>query len=120
MNARLAAALAVVLVPLLGYPLFTVAGGQPRFPTREECIHRPIADRPVDVVYARFDDPRLASDQLDRVLGVGFAGTKVLPDGCGRWKVVLENVPSLEIGREIQKEAETVDLYPTLELSQGS
>jgi hypothetical protein len=34
--------------------------------------------------------------------------------------VVLARVPSVEIGREIQKEARTVDLDPTLELASSN
>jgi hypothetical protein len=70
----------------------------------------------VDVVFGRFDDPESAVEARDRVVGVGFVGTDALGDGCGRWKVVLGGVPSLEIAREIQAEARTVDLDPTLEL----
>ena len=108
--------MAIVLVPLLGYPLVTLAGGSPRFPSRDECVRSPVEGQPVDVVFGRFDDPEVAAETSDRVVAVGFIGTEALPDGCGRWKVVLEGVPSLETAREIQAEAATVDLRPTLEL----
>jgi hypothetical protein len=107
---------AIVVVPLLGYPLVTLAGGSPRFPSREECVRPPVEGKPVDVIFGRFDDPELAAETRDRVVAVGFTGTEARPDGCGRWKVVLEDVPSLETSREIQAEAATVDLRPTLEL----
>jgi hypothetical protein len=110
---------AIVLVPLLGYPLVTLAGGAPRFPSPEECVHAPVDGQAVDVVFGRFDDPESAAAFQDRVLSVGFAGTEMLADGCGRWKVVLLNVPSIEIGRGVQAEAATVDLSPTLELGVG-
>jgi hypothetical protein len=71
----------------------------------------------VDVVFSRFGDPDSADELRDHVLAVGFRGTEAIPDGCGRWKVVLESVPSLEIAGEIQTEAGMVDLHPTLELS---
>ena len=63
------------------------------------------------------DGPEAAATFRDRVLSVGFSGTEMLADGCGRWKVVLEDVPSVEIAREVQAEAATVDLSPTLELA---
>lgn len=116
MTARVWVAVAIVLVPLLGYPLVTLAGGSPRFPSRQECVRSPVEGQPVDVVFGRFDDPELAAETRDRVVADGFIGTEALPDGCGRWRVVLEGVPSLEIAREIQTEAATVDLRPTLEL----
>jgi hypothetical protein len=119
MTARAWVAAAIVLLPLLGYPLFTLAGGAPRFPTREECIHSPVAGQPVDVVFERFDDPDKAAAFRERVLAVGFSGTEMLADGCGRWKVVLQSVPTIEIAREVQAEAATVDLSPKLELGAG-
>jgi hypothetical protein len=116
MTARVWAAAATVLIPLVGYPLVTLARGSPRFPTRQECERPAVEGRPVDIVYGRFDDPNSAVAARDGILAVGFTGTEALPDGCGRWKVVLEGVPSLEIAREVQAEAATVDLMPTLEL----
>ena len=116
MNCRFAVAAAVVLVPLLGYPLVTLAGGSPHFPGHDKCVRPAVEGQAVDVVFGRFDHPDAAADFLERVVGVGFVGTQVRGDGCGRWKVALENVPSVEIGREVQEEAATVDLEPTLEL----
>ena len=116
MTPRVWAAVAIVLVPLLGYPLVTLAGGSPRFPSRQECVRPAVEGQRVDVVFGRFDDPESAVDLRDHVLAVGFSGTEALADGCGRWRVVLESVPSIEIAHEVQKEAETVDLTPTLEL----
>jgi hypothetical protein len=110
-------ATAIVVVPLLVYPLVTVAGGAPRFPSPAECVRPAVEGQPADVVYGRFDDPVTAVAFRDRVLSVGFAGTEMLGDGCGRWKVVLEDVPSLDIARGVQVEAASVDLSPTLELA---
>jgi hypothetical protein len=117
MRARVLLVVGIVAVPLLAYPLVSVTGGVPRFPTRGECVHAPVDGQPVDVVWGRYDDPRDATEFRAHVVGVGFLGTEALPDGCGRWKVVLEDVPSLEVGREIAREAEAVDLHPTLELA---
>jgi hypothetical protein len=110
---------AIVLVPLVGYPLVTLASGPPRFPGPDECAPEAIEGQPVDLVFGRFDDPVTAATFRDRVLEVGFEGTEMIPDGCGRWKVVLANVPSVAIAREVQAEAATVDLAPTLELGSG-
>ena len=117
MNARLLLVVGIVVVPLLVYPLVSLTRGAPRFPTRSECVHAPIRERPVDVVWGRYDDPRDAAARKERIVGVGFLGTEALADGCGRWKVVLEGVPSIEVGREVVREAEAVDLHPTLELA---
>ena len=110
----------IVLVPLLGYPIAMLGGGGPRFPTRAECVHPAVEGAPVDLVYGRLDDPVDAARLRDRVVAVGFTGTEAVADGCGRWKVVLENVPSLEVAREVQEEARSVELSPTLELGSGT
>ena len=75
-----------------------------------------VEGEPVDVVYGRFDSPVEAAELRERVLTVGLTGTETRFDGCGRWEVVLEDVPSLEIARGVQEGAATVDLQPTLEL----
>ena len=113
----IAAAAAVVLVPLLAYPMVMLAKGRPRFPSSAECARHAVEGQPADVVFGRLDDPESAAGLRDRVVAFGFKGTETLADGCGRWKVVLSTVPSVEVGREIQSEAGTVGLHPTLELA---
>lgn len=112
-------AAAIVLFPLLGYPIVTVARGPPRFPSPAECVRPAVDGRPVDLVFGRFDDPVRGGQLREYVLSVGFEGTEMLPDGCGRWRVVLLNVPSVDIARKVQAEAASVDLAPTLEVGSG-
>lgn len=114
---RLVPAVAAVVIPALAYPAFTLAGGAPPFPTRDECARPPIEGQPVDVVFGRFDHPDEAAARRDRALEVGFIGTEALPDGCGRWIAVLQDVPTRELGEEIQRQARSVDLDPMLEAS---
>lgn len=116
MNRRAWLVAAVALIPLLVYPLASVAGGGLRFPTPTECIRPAVDGEPVAAVFGRFDDPAEAEALRDSVVAVGFVGTEALPDGCGRWKVELDGVPSVEVAQELQKEAASVDLRPTLEL----
>jgi hypothetical protein len=115
MNRRLVALVAIAVVPLLVYPLISVAGGSPRFPTRSECVHPVAQGRPVDIVYGRFDSPVDADELRGRVVAVGFLGTEVLADGCGRFKVVYENVPSLEVAQEVGENARKAGFEATLE-----
>lgn len=115
MTRRLALLVAIVVVPLLVYPLVTLAGGSPRFPDRSECVHGVVDGSPVDVVYGRFDSPTDAEDLRDRVVATGFAGTEVLPDGCGRFKVVYESVPSLDVAQQVQANARKAGFESTLE-----
>ena len=88
-------------------------------PTRTECVHPAVEGQPVDLVYGRFDSPATANDLRGRVVSVGFTGTEVLGDGCGRWKVVLENVPSIVVASQVRAEAVKAGFAPTLELATG-
>lgn len=113
---RLLAAIAVAAVPLLVYPLTPLVQGLPRFPGDGDCGLPPEEGRPVNVVFGRLDSPVEAEEERERVVGFGFVGTEVEPDDCGRWLVVLGEVPSLEVAREVAEEARSVDLDPALEL----
>ena len=75
----------IVVVVLLGYPLGTLAGGAPRFPSRGECARPATTDDPsLEVVYGRFDDRLAAETLLAEITGVGFIGAELELDGCGR------------------------------------
>jgi hypothetical protein len=105
----------VVLVVALAYPLAVLAGGGASFPTAAECVHTAHADGDLEVVFARFDSPIEAATTLERVLGAGFKGSQVEPDGCGRWKVAVHGIPTLKVGAEVMAEARSVGFHPTLE-----
>ena len=91
------AAVAIVLVAVLGYPLVTLVGGAPRFPTRDECARAATAStEDVQVVYARLDDPVAAEELLRELDRVGFVGASVDFDACGRWKVSYAALESFE------------------------
>ena len=120
MTRRLWWAVAIVAVAIVAYPLVTLASGSPRFPTRDECVRPAVEGQPVDIVFGRVDSPVEAAELRDRVIAVGFVGTESLGDGCGRWEVVLEGVPSIDVGRQVQEEAASVELDTTLELGSGT
>ncbi|MDQ3121148.1 MAG: hypothetical protein M3Q59_01275 [Actinomycetota bacterium] len=105
MTVRVGVAVAIVLVPLLGYPLVTLAGGSPRFPTREECGRLATDDdTSFDVVYARLPSRVAAQALLDRVLAIGFTGAELELDGCGQWKVFYDSIDSLEQGESLAEQ----------------
>lgn len=109
-------AVAIVVVPLLAYPLVSLAGGGAHFPGEGDCDRPPESGRPVRVVFSRFDSPVEAEEFRDGVVRYGFVGTDVQGDDCGRWMVVLDGVPNEDVGRDVVEEAQTVGLNPTLEL----
>jgi len=82
-----------------------MAGGAPRFPTRDECSRPVTADAPdLEVVYGRFDDPRAADELLAKLTDVGFVGAETGFDPCGRWKVSYDAIDSLEQGEALAAE----------------
>jgi len=108
-------ALALALAVLVVYPGALLAVGGAGFPDRDDCARAAVPGQPVDVVFGRFDDPTAAEALYARVIGAGFVGTENQGDGCGRFEVTLEDVPSLEVGEGVIAEARTVDLDPWLE-----
>ncbi|TMK74561.1 MAG: hypothetical protein E6G45_14675 [Actinobacteria bacterium] len=106
---------ALVAVAALVYPAAMLTGGLPRFPSRGECVHPAKADGNLEAVFGRFDRRADAERTLQRVLGVGFKGSAIEPDGCGRLKVDVHGVPSLAVGRELVAEAAKVGVHATLE-----
>ena len=99
---RLGLAAAIAVVPLLAYPVAAVAGGAPRFPTRDECSRPATTDAPdLEVVYGRFDDPRAADDLLAKLNAIGFIGAEIEFDACARWKVSYDAIESLEQGEAL-------------------
>ncbi len=88
---------AIVLVPLLAYPVVSLAGDGPRFPSRDECARVAEADTEteVEVVYGRLDDPAAAEALLAKLTDIGFVGADLALDACGRWKVYYDGVESI-------------------------
>jgi hypothetical protein len=110
-----ALAWSLVFVAAVAYPVAALAGGAPRFPSVAECIVPATSGDEIEVVFGRFDTYAEAVRMQEEVRHDGFQGTQVRADGCGRIKVTLEGVPSLEVGRGVVEEAHSVGLAPTLE-----
>ena len=110
-------AAAIVVAVLLGYPLVTLAGDAPRFPTRGECARPTTADDPsLEVVYGRFDDRVAAETLLAEVTEVGFIGAELELDGCGRWKVSYDSIESSAQGEALAEQVRNAGLDARVEL----
>ncbi len=105
----LVAALAIV------YPLAVLVTGGASFPTRDECVRPATADGEIDAVFGYFDTELEAAPVLQRALDVGFQGTDMTWNGCGRVRVAVGGIPTLEVGQEFVEQARTVDFEVTLE-----
>ena len=106
---------AVVVLAALVYPAAVLTGGSPRFPSRADCVHPAKVGRSIEAVFGRFDRRVDAEARLRRVLGVGFTGSRIEADGCGRLKVDVHGVPSVAVGHQLVAEAAKVGIPVTLE-----
>lgn len=99
-------AVAIVAVPMLAYPLLAVAGGAPRFPSRDDCVHLPSGEEAeqLEVVYGRLGDPIAAENLLAEITGTGFVGAELQLDDCGRWKVSYDSIESREQGEALAEQ----------------
>ena len=106
----------IVVGAALAYPLPVLAfSGLPEFPTRDDCVVEVTGEGEYEVVFGYRDSRRDARELQAQVEGVGFTGTDVEDDGCGRLRVSVDDVPSREVGEEVVRQARTVGLEPTLE-----
>jgi hypothetical protein len=105
----------VILGLALVYPVITLASGGPSFPAREDCVHPATADGEIDAVFGYFDDELAATRMRDRAVAVGFTGAQTARNGCGRVRVYVSGIPTLEVGRQFVDEARAVGFEVTLE-----
>lgn len=112
----------VVLVAAMCYPASMLAGttalrlpgGLPSFPSPSECV-LPVAEgQGLRVVLGYVDTYREASSLRARTAGLpGPVGVE--QDGCGRLRVFVDGISSLEAAAEVAARAESLGLEPTLE-----
>ena len=113
---RRAAPWVAVAVIVMVYPAYVLATeGGPRFPSRPECVTPATADGDIVAVFGYFDSEREAAVVHDRALEVGFTGTELARDGCGRVRVAVGGITTLAVGREFAEQARGVGFDVTLE-----
>jgi len=105
----------VVIGMALVYPLVTLAGGGARFPSRAECVRPATPGAGIEAVFGRSRTTAAAESLLRRAARSGFENLQVELDACGFLKVTLHGIPSLEVGRDFVREAESVGFHPKLE-----
>ena len=99
----------------LAYPIATLAGGSPDFPSRDDCVRPATSDGAIDAVFGYFESEPEAVSVRDRALAVGFVGTELALNGCGLVRVAVGGIPTLEVGREFAEQAREAGLPVTLE-----
>jgi hypothetical protein len=110
-------ATAIMVVPLVGYPLVVGADGAP-FPSFDDCVRlaSPGDEGELDLVFGRRDSSAEAEELLVRVRGVGYVDAVAVRDGCGRWEVLYDGIEAYEQGLESRAEARGAGLEAELEL----
>jgi hypothetical protein len=108
-------ALGLIVAVGLAYALIALAGGMPAFPSRDDCVRRATDEGEVEAVFGRFESEWKAVERRDQALAVGFEGTEVVRDACGRVKVVLQGIPTIAVGREFAEQARSAGFEVTLE-----
>jgi hypothetical protein len=105
----------VVAAVVLAYPVATLARGEPSFPTRDDCARPATEDGDIDAVFGYFDSESEAAEVRDHALEVGFIGTEMAWNGCGRVRVAVGGIPTLAVGHEFVEQARGVGFEVTLE-----
>ena len=115
-TARLVAA-AIVVVPLLAYPLAVAADGA-RFPSRDDCVMLAAEGETaeLDLVFGRRGTRAEADELLERVRRVGYVDAEVRGDGCMRWTVLYDGITSYAQGASSVAEARGAGLEAWLEV----
>lgn len=78
------------------------------------CEQMPAGDGPVHVVFETTSTVQEAEAIRDHIVALGFVGTTIGYDACGRTRVVLEAIEDARVGREIIEEARPAGLNPRL------
>ena len=80
----------------------------------EPCERAPDGVGPVHVVFESSGSAAEAEPVRDRIVALGFVGTTIGRDDCGRLRVLLESIPNVDVGRAIIAEARPAGLEPRL------
>ncbi len=114
-GARPAHSALLVTAAALAYPLATLAGGGPRFPSVSDCARPPTGNGEIEAVFGSFPSARRATPLRERALRAGFQGVVAERNACGRVEVVLRGIPSLAVGRDFVQEARAAGFQVRLE-----
>jgi hypothetical protein len=120
---RSAVAWAIIVVAVLSYPGsmavgysgFRLPGGAPLFPSPNECVREPVEGAKVRVVFGYEESYLDAFELRDRALAAGLEGAEISQDGCGRLRVFVDDLDSIEVGEQVAARARAQQLDAVLE-----
>jgi hypothetical protein len=106
----------LVVLMALAYPVaILVSSGVPPFPSRDDCIRPATKDGQIEAVFGYRDSELEGRALRDRVVAVGFVGAEIQRDACGRVRVFVRGIPTLDVGSELADEARSVGIDVALE-----
>ena len=106
---------AIVVLAAVAYPLVSLAGGAPSFPSREDCVRPATRDGDIHAVFGYLDSEQGARRLQESAVGAGFTGVSYERNACGRTRVFLPGIPTLAVGREFAEQAQGAGFEVTLE-----
>jgi hypothetical protein len=115
-----AAALVYPVSMLTGLSGPTLPGGMPHFPSNSDCTSSPVPGQAMRVVVGYADSYPAANRIRARAKAGGLGGVRVAQDGCGRLRVFVGGVGTLEAARHLSNVARRAALRPSLESDASS
>jgi hypothetical protein len=117
------AAWGIVVAAALVYPVSMVTaisgptfpGGMPHFPSNADCTPSPSDGRAMRVVVGYADSYPRADRIRTRAKAGGLDRVRVTQDGCGRLRVFVGDITTMEAARHLSNLARAAALRPSLE-----
>ena len=114
----------VVLVGLLSHPAAMLVGyagsglpgGRPSLSATARCTPAPVAGRSVRVVLGYVDSYPKAITLRERARRAGLVEVENSQDDCGRLRVFVDDVPSIDVAQSLLVDARAAGLSPAVEL----
>ena len=101
---------------LVGYAGSGLPGGRPSFPDAARCAPAPVAGTNVRVVVGYADSYPKAVAMRERARRAGLLDVETSQDDCGRLRVFVDDVASIETAQALLADARASGLSPTVEL----
>ena len=101
---------------LVGYAGSGLPGSRPSVSATARCAPAPVAGRSVRVVLGYVDSYPKAVTMRERARRAGLLDVENSQDDCGRLRVFVDDVASIEVAQALLVDARAAGLNPAVEL----